>query len=67
MTIFSEMEWRGEIYQVTAPELADKINQGGMTLYVGYDPTGASLHIGHLATLITLVRLQRAGHRVIPL
>ncbi|MDI9409700.1 MAG: tyrosine--tRNA ligase [Candidatus Pacebacteria bacterium] len=67
MSVFTEMEWRGEIHQVTSPDLAEKINQGGLTLYVGYDPTGASLHIGHLATLITLVRLQLAGHRVIPL
>ena len=38
-----------------------------LTLYVGYDPTGPSLHIGHLATLMTLIRLQQSGHRVIAL
>jgi tyrosyl-tRNA synthetase len=67
MGIFEELEWRGFIHQVTAEELGAKLNTESLTLYVGYDPTGASLHVGHLTPIILMKHLQRAGHRVIAL
>src|SRR5699024_11343075 len=38
-----------------------------MTFYCGFDPTAASLHVGHLVQLMTMRRLQRAGHKPLAL
>ena len=51
-----------------ATEGADAaLNAGPVTGYVGFDPTGSSLHVGHLVQVMGLVHLQRAGHRPIAL
>jgi len=63
--LFSELESRGLIKQTTAPELAQALEKGPMTLYCGFDPTSDSLHVGSLLPLLTLKRFQDAGHRVI--
>ncbi len=47
MKIYDELVWRGLIKDVSSPEIKDKLNNGGMTFYIGTDPTGDSLHIGH--------------------
>lgn len=62
MTIFEELQWRGLIKDVSDPSLKDKINQGGMTFYIGTDPTGDSLHIGHFSSFLICKRLKDAGH-----
>lgn len=62
MTIFEELQWRGLIKDVSDPSLNDKINQGGMTFYIGTDPTGDSLHIGHFSSFLICKRLKDAGH-----
>jgi tyrosyl-tRNA synthetase len=67
MTLFDEVMARGLIDRVTAAELADKINRGGLTFYVGFDPTGDSLHVGHFAVLNLMRILQKGGHRPIGL
>lgn len=42
MKLFEELKWRGLIESVTSPELEEKINNGGMTFYIGTDPTADS-------------------------
>jgi tyrosyl-tRNA synthetase len=64
VNLFDDLAWRGLIQDATDPaELAKLLNTGSMTFYVGFDPTGASLHVGHLVQVLTARRLQLAGHR----
>ncbi len=66
--IYSELGWRGLIHQATdACFLSDWLRSGSRRVYVGFDPTATSLHVGHLLPLLTLRRFQRAGHRPIAL
>ncbi len=65
MTLFEELKWRGLIDNITDPELEKKINEGGLTFYIGTDPTGDSLHIGHYSTFSMAFRLKKAGHNPI--
>jgi tyrosyl-tRNA synthetase len=60
------LEERGHIHQVTDPAALDKLAcDQTVTGYVGFDPTAPSLHIGNLASIMLLRRLQQAGHRPI--
>jgi tyrosyl-tRNA synthetase len=64
--IIDELTWRGLISQSTDPdELRRALDAGPVTFYAGFDPTAPGLHIGHLALLLTMRRLQDAGHRPI--
>jgi tyrosyl-tRNA synthetase len=66
--ILDELTWRGLIAQSTDVEaLRRDLDKGPLTLYAGFDPTGPSLHAGHLIPLLGLARFQRAGHRPIVL
>lgn len=65
MTLYEELQWRGLIKDVTSPELEEKLNKGGMTFYIGADPTAESLHIGQYPTFLIIERLRRAGHKPI--
>ncbi len=66
--IFADLAWRGLIQQTTDDQhLPQWLNSGSRTLYIGFDPTAPSLHVGSLLPLLTLRRFQRAGHRPIPL
>jgi tyrosyl-tRNA synthetase len=66
--IFSDLKWRGLIHQTTADEFLPKwLREGCRTVYAGFDPTSASLHVGHLLPLMMLRRFQKAGHRPIAL
>ncbi len=67
MGIFEELEWRGLVKDVSDPKLRDKLNAGGMTFYIGTDPTGDSLHIGHFSSFLICKRLKEAGHHPIVL
>ncbi len=67
MGIYEELEWRGLIKDVSNPELREKLNAGGMTFYIGTDPTGDSLHIGHFSSFLICKRLKDAGHHPIVL
>ena len=59
---------RGFIYQITDEEAMHKrLAEGPATFYVGFDPTGNSLHIGHLLPVMAMRWLQKAGHRPIAL
>ena len=65
MGIYEELEWRGLIKDVSDPSLKEKLNKGGMTFYIGTDPTGDSLHIGHFSSFLICKRLKDAGHHPI--
>lgn len=66
--LLEELEYRGLVYQITNRErLIDSLNGGSRTLYIGFDPTADSLHIGHLLPVLTLRRFQMAGHAPIAL
>jgi tyrosyl-tRNA synthetase len=64
--IIDELTWRGLIAHSTdLDELRKALDSGQVTFYAGFDPTAPGLHIGHLALLLTMRRLQNAGHRPI--
>ncbi|MFH5211388.1 tyrosine--tRNA ligase [Antrihabitans sp. NCIMB 15449] len=66
--IVDELTWRGLIAQSTDLDaLRSALAAGTVSLYAGFDPTGPSLHAGHLVPLLALRRFQRAGHRPIVL
>ena len=61
MTDFlAELRWRGMLQEMT-DGLAIRLKQGPISAYVGFDPTGDSLHAGHLIPIFGLLHLQRAG------
>ena len=65
MTLVEELKWRGLIKDISSPELEEKLNKGGMTFYIGTDPTADSLHVGHLSSFLISKRLKDAGHHPI--
>ena len=65
MTLVEELKWRGLIKDISSPELEDKLNKGGLTFYIGTDPTADSLHVGHLSSFLISKRLKEAGHNPI--
>lgn len=65
MKLYDELVWRGLIESITDEELIEKINNGGLTFYIGTDPTGDSLHIGHYSTFSMAFRLKQGGHNPI--
>ncbi len=68
MSFLDELAWRGLIQDSTDRQaLGQRLAEGPITLYCGFDPTADSLHVGHLLGIITLARFQRAGHRPIAL
>lgn len=66
--ILDELAWRGLVAQTTdADALRAALADGQVTLYCGFDPTAPSLHIGNLVQILTVRRLQDAGHRPLAL
>ena len=65
--IVKELQWRGAIHQKTDENIGAWLNGKRRTVYIGFDPTADSLHVGHLVQMMTLRRLQQAGHRPIAL
>ena len=66
--ILDDLQWRGLIAQSTdLDSLRAHLDEGMVSLYCGFDPTGPSLHAGHLIPLLTLRRFQLAGHRPVVL
>lgn len=66
--ILDELAWRGLVAQSTdIDSLRKDLDEGSMTLYAGFDPTGDSLHAGSLMPMLTLRRFQLAGHSPIVL
>lgn len=62
-SVLDELAWRGLVVQTTGREaLGSALADGPVSLYCGFDPTAASLHVGHLTQVLTMRRLQLAGH-----
>ncbi|MEX3611098.1 tyrosine--tRNA ligase [Rothia sp. LK2588] len=61
--IWQELNWRGLVHVSTDAQALEKaLAEETVNFYIGYDPTAASLHLGHLVQLLTMRRLQLAGH-----
>src|SRR4051812_17956249 len=68
MTIIDELRWRGQLADCTDLDaLTQRVAEGPVTLYCGFDPTADSLHIGNLVPLFALRRFQLQGHHPIAL
>ena len=66
--LIEDLKWRGLLADCTDEgALAERLCAGPLTLYCGFDPTGESLHVGHLVGQLTLRRFQLAGHAPIAL
>ena len=65
MKLYDELVWRGLLKDCSSPDLEEKLNAGGLTFYIGTDPTGDSLHIGHFSSFLICKRLKEAGHNPI--
>ncbi len=66
MSFLSDLRWRGLIHQITDDAGLDAwLKKEPRTLYVGFDPTADSLHVGSLLGLVVLRRFQQAGHKPI--
>lgn len=66
--VLTILEERGFIKQCTDREALEKrLAQGPTRLYAGFDPTGPSLHAGHMIPLFAMAHLQKAGHQIIAL
>ncbi|WP_271169856.1 tyrosine--tRNA ligase [Hansschlegelia plantiphila] len=62
------LDERGQIHQVSDPAALDTLaTEGKVTAYIGYDLTAPSLHVGHMANIMMLRRLQQTGHKPIVL
>lgn len=57
-----ELQWRGMLHDIM-PGTEDQLNKEATAGYIGFDPTADSLHIGHLAQIMTLLNFQQAGHK----
>ena len=67
-SVLSDFQQRGLVADVTSPaELDAHLSQASRAVYVGFDPTADSLHVGSLVPLLGLRRFQLAGHRPIVL
>ncbi len=66
--VLDDLQWRGLIALSTDLDaLRAELARGPLTYYCGFDPTAPSLHVGNLVQLLTLRRLQLAGHRPLAL
>ena len=65
--LLSDLQARGLVASATDLGALELALAEGVTVYVGFDPTASSLHVGHLVPLLMLRRFQLAGHKVIPL
>jgi tyrosyl-tRNA synthetase len=66
MNLLPDLEFRGLIFQSTdQEELAKRLAERPITLYIGFDPTADSLHVGSLLPILLLRRFQLAGHNPI--
>lgn len=68
MSVLDILNQRGFVEAVThEDELTAYLEKENVTCYIGFDPTGPSLHVGHLVTIMALAHMQRNGHRPIAL
>ncbi len=62
MNFVEELRWRGLLHDIT-PGAEELLLKESVSVYVGFDPTADSLHIGNLVPIMLLVHFQRAGHK----
>ena len=62
-SLLEELRWRGFLDATTADDLDEYLNEARRTIYVGFDPTADSLHLGSLIPVMGLAHVQRHGHR----
>ena len=65
MTLFEELKYRGLIKDFSNEERIAEMLETPQTIYCGFDPSAASMHMGNFVMVMTLMRLQRAGHKII--
>lgn len=66
MSFVEELRWRGMLQDIM-PGTEELLNKEKVSGYIGFDPTGDSLHVGHLTQIMTLIHFQNAGHKPIAL
>lgn len=66
MGFVDELRWRGMLHDIM-PGTEEELQKEKISGYIGFDPTGDSLHVGHLTQLMTLIHFQKAGHRPVAL
>lgn len=66
-SVMQELAWRGFLYQCTHDELDEWLAKEKITLYCGFDPSAASLHVGNVMGLMMLTHFHRHGHRPLAL
>ena len=64
-SVLDNLKARGFIAQTSDEKLGELLARGPATIYVGFDPTASSLHLGHLVPIMALAHLQRAGHKAL--
>ncbi len=65
--LLDDLKWRGLVSQSTDEAALRESMKKPITLYIGFDPTAPSIHVGNLVVLLVLRRFQLAGHNPIPL
>lgn len=65
MHILDELSWRGLIKDMSNEEELKSILSQPTTIYCGFDPSAASMHLGNFVPISVLMRLQKAGHRIL--
>ncbi len=65
MNILDDLKYRGLIKDVSSEENLRKLLDTPQTIYVGFDPSASSLHLGNFLMISLLMRFQKAGHRII--
>lgn len=66
MSFVEELRWRGMLQDIM-PGTEELLNKEKVSGYIGFDPTGDSLHVGHLTQIMTLIHFQNAGHKPVAL
>jgi len=66
MSFVEELRWRGMLQDIM-PGTEELLNKETVSGYIGFDPTGDSLHVGHLTQIMTLIHFQHAGHKPVAL
>ncbi|MBE8720215.1 tyrosine--tRNA ligase [Sphingobacterium pedocola] len=66
MSFVEELRWRGMLQDIM-PGTEELLNKEKVAGYIGFDPTGDSLHVGHLTQIMTLIHFQNSGHKPVAL
>ena len=68
MSLYEKLNWRGLIKDVSDEDKAKKlIDKGQEKFYIGFDPTGESLTVGHLVQIVRMMYLEKHGHKPVVL